>query len=698
MTNRARPDDDVLPFAVSQAPRAEPKQPAQPKARRTPKRAPVVAAELPIARVVVDVSLAHLDRPFDYQVPESLAQQAIPGVRVRVRFAGQLVDGFVTERVASSEHGGRLAFIERVVSPEVVLTPEVLALATAVAKRWAGTLADVLRLAVPPRHAQAEARTDEPAASPLARQPEKPTVYAGQHGVSRYRSGRRFLDALRAGRAPRAVWTALPGGGWAGEIAELVAATVASGRGALVVVPDGRDAVRVGSAIEARSGGVGHVVLTADLGPAQRYRRFLAVSRGAARVVVGTRAAAFAPVHSLGLVVVWDDGDDLHAEPRAPYPHARDVLLLRAHQVGAAAVVGGHGVTAEGARLVESGWARYLAADRDEVRAVAPVVVVGDDPAAGRRPAAAGRLPSVAWQAAHDALERNLPVLVQVPRGGYVPALACAACRAPARCAHCLGPLGAGGFDSVPSCRWCGRLATGWQCPHCGAARLRAVVVGARRTAEELGRAFPGATVRTSAGADVLGRVPTGRQLVIATPGAEPEVDGGYGAALLLDGWAMLGRADLRAGEEALRRWLNAAASVRPAADGGRVVVLADGSLRAVQALVRWDPAGHAERELAERTALRFPPAAVFAELVGTTGAVDDMITDLRLSGDIELLGPVPVAGAENAAAEPVARALLRAPRAGSGELAQALHEAQGVRSAHKRAPVRVRIDPVEIG
>src|SRR6185437_11255251 len=109
MTNRARPDDDVLPFAVSQAPRAEPKQPAQPKARRTPKRAPVVAAELPIARVVVDVSLAHLDRPFDYQVPESLAQQAIPGVRVRVRFAGQLVDGFVTERVASSEHGGRLA-------------------------------------------------------------------------------------------------------------------------------------------------------------------------------------------------------------------------------------------------------------------------------------------------------------------------------------------------------------------------------------------------------------------------------------------------------------------------------------------------------------------------------------------------------------------------------------------------------------
>jgi primosomal protein N' (replication factor Y) len=692
MTNRARPDDDVLLFAVAPAPRAEPKK------RRTPKRAQAAAAELPVARVVVDISLAHLDRRFDYQVPESLALQAIPGVRVRVRFAGQLVDGFVVERVATSEHGGRLAFIERVVSPEVVLTPEVLTLAAAVAKRWAGTLADVLRLAVPPRHAQAEARPDEPAASAVAPENEVLAAELGQQGVSRYRSGRRFLDALRAGRAPHAVWIALPGGGWPGEIAELVAATVASGRGALVVVPDGRDAARVGSAIEARCGETSYVVLTADLGPAQRYRRFLAVSRGAARVVVGTRAAAFAPVHNLGLVVVWDDGDDLHAEPRAPYPHARDVVLLRAHQAGAAAVVGGHAVTAEGARLVESGWARYLVGARENVRAVAPVVVVGDDPAAGRRPAPAGRLPRLAWQAAHDALERNLPVLVQVPRGGYLPALACTGCRAPARCSYCLGPLGAGSFDTAPSCRWCGRLAAGWQCPECGSARLRAVVVGARRTAEELGRAFPGATVRTSAAGDVLGRVPTGRHLVIATPGAEPEADGGYGTALLLDGWAMLGRADLRAGEETLRRWLNAAALVRPAAEGGRVVVLADGSLRAVQALVRWDPVGHAERELAERTALRFPPAAVFAELVGATDAVDDMVAGLRLSSDVEVLGPVPVVGSDSASAEPAARALLRAARTAAADLARALHEAQGVRSAHKRTPVRVRIDPVDIG
>ena len=90
---------------------------------------------LPVARVAVDVPLAHLDRPFDYRVPAHLDDAAVPGVRVRVRFAGRLVDGFLLERVAESEHAGTLAWVEKVVSPEPVLTAEVAALCRAVADR-----------------------------------------------------------------------------------------------------------------------------------------------------------------------------------------------------------------------------------------------------------------------------------------------------------------------------------------------------------------------------------------------------------------------------------------------------------------------------------------------------------------------------------------------------------------------------------
>ena len=645
----------------------------------------------PVARVAVDVAHPHLDRPFDYLVPNRWSSDAQPGSRVRVRFAGRLVDGFVLERCATSPHEGRLAFLDRVVSPEPVLTPEIVALARAVAQRWAGTLFDVLRLAVPPRHARAEAAPAPPVAL-------RWTGDIDESRWARYRDGPQLLRALQTGAAPHAVWAALPGnpgGGWPTEIAELVVATVVSGRGTLIVVPDARDVSRLDAAISARLGTGRHVVLTAELGPAERYRRFLAVSRGEIGVVIGNRGAAFAPVANLGLVVIWDDGDDLHAEPRAPYPHAREVLLLRAHQQGAAAVVGGYAVTAEGARLKATGWAELVTAERARVRAAVPHVVAAEDPAAGREPAPPGRLPTQAWKAAHHALRAGAPVLVQVPRRGYLPALACAACRAALRCVHCGGPLATATAGQYPSCRWCGRLASaGRTCPACGATGYRAVVVGARRTAEELGRAFPGVAVRTSARGEVLERVPSEASLVIATPGAEPVVEGGYGAALLLDGWALLGRADLRAGEETLRRWLNAAALVRPAASGGRVVVLAEPGLRPVQALVRWDPAGHAERELADRRALGFPPALVFAELIGGSDAVREFLDVLELPARAQLLGPVPVG--EDSPDD--VRALVRGPRTVAADLAGRLHEAAAVRSARKLAPVRIRIDPQQIG
>ena len=164
-----------------------------------------------------------------------------------------------------------------------------------------------------------------------------------------------------------------------------MAACLRGGRGSVVCAPDGRDAARVDAALTAALGPDRHVVLTADLGPAARYRAFLAVLRGRVQVVVGTGAAAFAPVRDLGLVVCWDDGDDLHAEPRAPYPHAREVLVHRAHLAGAAVLVAGHARTPETQQLVDSGWMASLTSRRELVRARWPRVdVTGSDGTWGR--------------------------------------------------------------------------------------------------------------------------------------------------------------------------------------------------------------------------------------------------------------------------------------------------------------------------
>src|SRR5262249_14353963 len=136
----------------------------------------------------------------------------------------------------------------------------------------------------------------------------------------------------------------------------------------------------------------------------------------------------------------------------------------------------------------------------------------------------------------------------------------------------------------------------------------------------------PGVPVRTSGRDGVLETVPAEPALVVATPGAEPRADDGYGAVLLLDTWALLTRADLRAAEETLRRWFAAATLARPAPAGGRVVVVADGALVAVQALLRWDPATFAARELGERRELGFPPAARMASLTGAPAAVAELL------------------------------------------------------------------------
>ncbi|WP_055591258.1 primosome assembly protein PriA, partial [Peterkaempfera griseoplana] len=505
------------------------------------------------------------------------------------------------------------------------------------------------------------------------------------------------LAALAAGESPRAVWTALPGPGWPEEIARAVAATLASGRGALVVLPDGRTTARVDAALTALLGPGRHTALTAELGQEERYRRWLAVSRGSVRAVAGTRAAMFAPVRDLGLLVVWDDGDGSHSDLHAPHPHARDVALLRAAEDGAGVLIGGFAVTVEAARLVATGWARPLVPDRDGLRRTAPLVrTVGDRDLARDEAARAARLPTLAWQTARDALTRG-PVLVQVPRRGYVPRLACARCREQARCAHCAGPLEARGSDTLLHCVWCGRPEADWHCPECGSFRLRAQVVGARRTADELGRAFPRVPVRTSGRDAVLATVPADPALVVATPGAEPVAEGGYAAALLLDGWALLTRPDLRAGEEALRRWLAAAALVRPHTEGGAVVVVAEPTLRPVQALVRWDPAGHAATELQERAQLGLPPVSRMAALTGSPAAVADLLALTRLPEGADVLGPVPVPGP--GPGEPQQRALVRVPPGQGAALATALKAAQAARLARKQSdPVRVRIDPPDIG
>ncbi|GLB67398.1 primosomal protein N' [Arthrobacter mangrovi] len=695
--------------------------PAKPRGTTLP------AAQDPVAEVLIESAVPHLDRGFDYLVPAELAADAVPGARIKARFGAQEVTGYITRRKTEAAEGIKLSRLAKVVSPQPVLTPELLQLAQAVARRYAGTVSDVVRAAVPPRvarvdkefppaaeatGAQAGTATDvldasntadalDPAAhkthgapigAPSGEAPDAAVAFAG------YPAAGAFLAHLAAGGSPRAVLSAHKSYGaasWAAQLSAAVHATYASGRGAVVVVPDAKDLSVLAAELERSIGADGFVRLTAEDGPTPRYRNYLQLVHGQARVAIGTRSAAFAPVADLGLAAIWDDGDDLHVEQRAPYQHARDVLLLRAEQTGCAVLLGGISRSTESQRLVEAGWAQPLQPERPAVRAAAPRVVnTADSFQQERDPLLRhARLPHAAWQAAREGLERG-PVLVQVARTGFAPALACQECRTPARCSQCQGPLAQTGRDRVPACRWCGRLATGHRCAECGSPRLRALVVGASRTAEELGRAFPGAAVVSSAGEHIKQSIQAGRTLVVATPGAEPAVDGGYAAALLLDGNAMLARESLRASEDALRRWFIAASLVRPAKEGGVVVITAEHDA-VVGHLVRWDPAGAAARELELRRELQLPPAVRIAALTGAAESLEVFLDGLDLPDDVRTVGPaeLPLPGSAG-----THRTLLFFTYRQGNTVTQALRARKAAVSARRLAePVQVRCDGLDL-
>lgn len=621
------------------------------ESRPTSRSAPAAVTN-PVARVVLDSSLAHIDRLFDYAVTAEMADSARPGVRVRVRWSGQLLDGFIVERAEHTEHIGELAPIERVVSAERVLTPHTLRTARAIADYYAGTLSDVLRLAIPPRHATVEKDTAE-ANSPAPTSPASQVdqLQERESAWRHYDAGAAFLRRLKSGQAPAAAWTAAPGqvgsDDWPYALAEAARAAAKGGRGSVLVVPDHRDVARVCSALDQVSGPDSYARLTADMGPGDRYRSWLSILRGQRRIVVGTRAASYAPVADLGLVAIWDDSDDALREPRSPYPHTLEIGRIRATDAEAALLVGGYARSVAVEQLVSTGSLRAIEPNNRARAAQANVVIAGEGFAQERDSAArVARIPSLAWRVAKEGLQRG-PVLVQVPRRGYGMGVSCAQCRTPVHCSHCQGPTVLTDADQPPHCRWCAQDVWASSCNECGSRQRRVAVVGDRRTAEEIGRAFPGIRVWQSRLGQVIEEVDGSPAIVIATPGAEPVARGGYAAALLLDGWALLDRPGLESSMEANRRWINAAALVKKTTAKAQIVlagVPAHGDVRSVEAMARWAPGWLARTELAERLSLGLPPAQRVATV---TGQPDDVAAATRhLESEhskVTVLGPLPL-------------------------------------------------------
>jgi primosomal protein N' (replication factor Y) (superfamily II helicase) len=497
---------------------------------------------------------------------------------VQVPFHGRSVRGWVLG--VTDDLPRRIMPVKKLVSSTRWFDDRGLDLCRWVSERYVAPLAAVLGRATPPRVAGEE--DPELLAEPrsIASDPRPLQVVEG------YRRGTDLIASITA-RRPGA-WVLRPAPEHEGSaVVDLVAACLASGRRALVVVPEASPVPGTARAIADAFGD--RVALVLGGSKRARYRTWLDTQAGRFDVVVGTRPSVFAPIPSLGLIVVGRESHPALREDRAPYYHARDVALARGAIEGAGVVLTGLAPSSETAAL-------GLATVSPRRRSWVPVEIVAPGPE-GRAP----RLVKALGSASRAFLFSPLP--------GYGIAAVCRTCGRPAACAACGGALRSSeGSMRCVVCEAAGR------CRECGATSF-GLRKGGRERVEEWAAGATRARVRRLTEGDTP-RLPHDGEVLVGGPEDVRDFgSGGLDLVAILDADLAARRPGLSARERALTTWMEAIAWARP---GGRAIVQTSrGNDPAIQSLVLGEPSRFHRDERRRRAEAGFPVGAAVFRVAG---------------------------------------------------------------------------------
>jgi len=634
--------------------------------QRAPKIPGKPATNSPIARVLVDTGVFHLDQEFDFLVPEDLSEIAVPGTSVRVPFNGRKCDGFIVGRANSSAHVGRMQYIDKVNHEIPLLTSSILNLSRAVARKYASNIMDVLRFSIPVamnnvKEVSPDYSDQKPIHEDLIRHYPKS-----------------YFDSLKSGEASHVIWTPLP----ATEPFELMAefCKIRDGN-VLILVPDAKSVERCLSIFLAS--GIGKTILTwsSELTKSQRYSNYLQILKGNVQIVIGVRGAIFLPIQDLSLIIVWDEGNDNFSEIRSPGWHAREVAIERTRQQGCALILGSFSPSLVSTSYVLAGWLKPLQPPREIFREFSPRFNGISELSS---PDQRGRISSKAWKTIQKGLQSG-PVLIQVPLRGYIRSLVCQKCANHARC-QCGGKLIIASVKKNIVCGLCGVFQSDWQCNYCASKTFRHSGIGDERTLEEIGKAFPGVTIRSSNQSSMILDEVRDPCIVLTTPGSEPRATNGYSAIVFLDSRIFLERATINAEEQSRLNWFSVSALAAKNAEVFLDVVATDPNF---QALLRWDPWHSASRDLMERSDLQLPPQFKAVSVIGPHSDIHNMalefsqnylVSSLQSTDDVYL-----------------SKIILRSSNQNGQGLVDDLLNYCRIRSAHGLSALKVRVDPIEL-
>lgn len=413
---------------------------------------------------------------------------------------------------------------------------------------------------------------------------------------------------------------------------------------------DSRDS----AAISALAGQV--AVIDSDDTPTSRTLGFLAAATGSARIVIGTRAAMYAPMPDRSLFIAVDDDAYQNWDGFMPYAGVRDVLRLRAHLGHGRYIALGHVRSAFSQRQIQTGSALAVTgAETALARSLPHMDWLNHDRLARLAdPAIGSRLPHRAVEALRQGLEEG-PVLVVPGSNRPFSLFVCADCGRQARCTRCTGPLAFTGRGCPPVCAWCGATATGWACPHCGGQRLRIARFSVGDTAGQLRPLLPRAVFIVREKVDpasvqhgkkrLVPQIPDEPCVVVAAPQSVPQVvredgtAGGYRTVVLLDAWTAGYAQRLDGRSDMLGVWMGAASQVLPASQGGQALLVGDCPEDMGQAWRQWRSELLLCTVLASRRASGLPPAVAAASVWGRGVLVHQLLSRIgAIDGDMSTI------------------------------------------------------------
>jgi primosomal protein N' (replication factor Y) len=613
-----------------------------------------VADHLPVAAVLVNTPVSHLEGIYDYLVPAHLESFAQYGTTAVVPFSNSQVDGLIIARKKRSPQAKNLKMIIDITSPCGLISTQVMGHLELVRNRFGGSLWNLLKSAIPPRVLKEYKnfagikyqRRSHAYESPRLRG----LIGRGDYGLLTSNLRLRWAINLPIGIASDDF------------ITEIVKVRAQIGQ-VLLIVPDDKDLLMLKKELK-RFFSESFLELGAHLGKSERYRNFLSATFSKPSVILCTRSGVFTSLEKNSTVMVLSDLDQSHYEQHSPGWNTRDVSLLRSNNTSLFFISASHSL--EISRLVQMGWfEKKIYQNKHRIKI----------------------LTSDKCQSYVPTIKKEITrgnVLVSVAEKGYANLFLCTRCRNTANC-ECGGKLQMQGAKSTPVCYLCKKQDSDWHCQYCGDPRPYVIAKGIDRNAEEIGRAVPLVPMLISSGSKQLTDIPNGRNLVLATVGSEPI--GRYSGLILLDGERLYNRPSLRAEEFAKLKWFTSLCNVLPS---GEVFVSLQNNNPVVQAMHNGDANSMAELELINRERAKLPPFYRVAVMLGSTFEISKFAENLRSTNGYQVTGPTKIDLTES-------KLIVRVKLDEGENLVDLLDDVSRIQGIRGRQIFKIRIDPYDL-